>query len=53
MFPTVKSGEKGIMVWGVLQKKILGPLIVVDRTITANIYKKVVGGVFAGLYGKS
>jgi len=40
IFPTVKSGGKGIMVWGCFTKERLGPLIVVDGTITANTYKK-------------
>lgn len=39
MFPTVKSGNKGIMVWGCFTKKRLGPLVVVDGSITGSAYK--------------
>ena len=42
MFPTVKSGNKGIMVWGCFTKKRLGPLVIVDESITANTYKMLV-----------
>lgn len=37
IFPTVK-GSKGIMVWGCFTKDKLGPLVVVEGTITGRAY---------------
>lgn len=39
--PTVKCGEKGLMVWGCLSSNGTGSIVLLDGKITADVYLKI------------
>lgn len=40
LVPTVKSNSEGVMIWGCFVKNKLGPLVVVEGSITGEVYRK-------------
>jgi transposase len=50
LIPTVKSGNRGVMVWGCFAKGQLGPLVQVSGSITGSVYMNLLENTFLPFY---